>query len=455
MNGQKLTIDDLREMARKKGGVCLSEVYINAQAKYRWRCSEGHEWGAIGSSVRRGSWCPTCSGHPKLTLDDMKLLASERGGKCLSTEYTDSKSHLEWECSEGHGWETTAGSIRQGAWCPVCAAKRRADLRRGDIEEFRLIANMRGGRCLSTEYQDAISPLKWECSEGHEWRANANSVKRGSWCPTCAGVSRLTIEDVRRTASGLGGKCISTEYKNIDSQLAWECSEGHRWKTAAGNIRSGRWCPTCAGNSKLTLDDMKHLAYERGGKCLSMEYRDNQSRLEWECSEGHKWEARAGHVRSGSWCPTCSATISAKGEQFASEILNETGHYFSKEHPDWLLYSHGRKLELDCLCHSRSIALEYQGQQHFEELPFFHRKEGAFKDQQERDEFKRQRCAENKVLLFEVRAVNGPTPEKVRAALARITHELAIPLEINPEYRQMLEEHDLAYYPTQDDQKAA
>ena len=32
------------------------------------------------------------------------------------------------------------------------------------------------------------------------------------------------------------------------------------------------WCPVCAGNRKLELKDLRKLARERGGKCLSREY---------------------------------------------------------------------------------------------------------------------------------------------------------------------------------------
>ena len=27
----------------------------------------------------------------------------------------------------------------------------------------------------------------WKCDKGHEWKASPVNVKRGSWCPFCAG----------------------------------------------------------------------------------------------------------------------------------------------------------------------------------------------------------------------------------------------------------------------------
>ena len=81
------SLDDLRALARARGGECLSREYHGVMTDYRWRCAEGHEWVALGNRVRRGSWCPHCAGRLRLTIDEMQALARERGGLCLSTVY--------------------------------------------------------------------------------------------------------------------------------------------------------------------------------------------------------------------------------------------------------------------------------------------------------------------------------------------------------------------------------
>ena len=59
----KLTIEQMHALAKERGGVCLSTVYVNSYTKLRWRCSEGHEWEATPSNVKRlDSWCPACVG---------------------------------------------------------------------------------------------------------------------------------------------------------------------------------------------------------------------------------------------------------------------------------------------------------------------------------------------------------------------------------------------------------
>ena len=50
---------------------------------------------------------------------------------------------------------------------------------------------------------------------------------------------------MRDLAKSKKGKCLSDTYVNIDSKLEWECDKGHRWETRPYLIRTGSWCPKC------------------------------------------------------------------------------------------------------------------------------------------------------------------------------------------------------------------
>ena len=50
-----------RELARARGGSCLSKHFVNSHAKLRWLCHQGHECSASYAPVRKGSWCPQCA----------------------------------------------------------------------------------------------------------------------------------------------------------------------------------------------------------------------------------------------------------------------------------------------------------------------------------------------------------------------------------------------------------
>lgn len=54
------------------------------------------------------------------TLKDMQELAKSRGGQCLSTDYVDIKSKLKWKCGFRHEFEATPRLILAGHWCNEC-----------------------------------------------------------------------------------------------------------------------------------------------------------------------------------------------------------------------------------------------------------------------------------------------------------------------------------------------
>ena len=433
-----LKIKEMQQLAKSRGGKCLSSKYINIHSKLMWECDQGHSWKAKPFHIKHsGSWCPVCAGK-YLTIKDMRDLANLKGGKCLSEHYEGAHTELHWECLKGHSWEAKPNSIKNmGHWCPRCAGLGQT------IQDMKEIARARAGNCLSKKYINAHEKLLWECGNNHRWSAKPSSIKSGTWCPECAsGISErickeyfqqvfekpfpkrrpkwlindrgnqmeldgyckelriafehqgsqhttldthfITTEDelllrkqddkkkaqlckqnsvrliaipqlftdtkldellqfiyaecktkrIRRPAGMLdkqieltsawmskesklvikemnllaklkGGKCLSAAYLNYSSDLEWECSEGHIWSAPASRIRKGHWCSHCAGNVKLTIEDMNEFATKRGGKCISKKYINIDTKLKWKCSEGHIWETIPYLIKKGSWCPRC------------------------------------------------------------------------------------------------------------------------------------------------------
>src|SRR6185369_7591084 len=104
------------------GGQCLSTVYIDSHTPLNWKCAKGHQWSATRSSIYNNkSWCRKClTGKSRGSIQIMQQIAEKRGGRCLSTEYINCNTKLDWECVKGHRWSTTPEIISQGSWCQVC-----------------------------------------------------------------------------------------------------------------------------------------------------------------------------------------------------------------------------------------------------------------------------------------------------------------------------------------------
>lgn len=189
------------------------------------------------------------------------------------------------------------------------------------IRDMQQWASYKGGKCLSKEYWNVHTKLTWMCASGHTWDAIPNRIRDGQWCPVCNGKQKGTIEQMQAVAAGRGGKCISKTYINANTRLEWECIKGHTWKSTAGCIKYGQWCPHCYGNAKLTIEKMQQIAKERGGKCISKKYINKDTHLKWQCAEGHTWRSTPGSImKAKSWCPVCAKTKMTKGVHSTEEM---------------------------------------------------------------------------------------------------------------------------------------
>ena len=304
------TIEEMREMAAERGGRCLSEVYLGSIAHLEWECAEGHRWRAVPNNVRRGGWCPVCARHRQggnaysVTIDSLREVALSRGGECLETKYLGAFVRHRWRCAEGHTWDAIADSVRRGSWCPTCSARAHAH----SLEEIRAWAASRGWTCLSDHYETCMTKLEWECERGHRWEAPLNYVQTHA-CPHCQDENRRAtgLADCQAIAASRGGKCLSTEFMGTHLFLEWECAQGHRWSTRVAAIKAGTWCPTCNNLRRRTsIEEMQERALARGGVCLSEIYDTNKTKLRWRCHAGHEWEAVPTSIKAGTWCPVCA-----------------------------------------------------------------------------------------------------------------------------------------------------
>jgi hypothetical protein len=492
---RKLTIEQMRTIAKSRGGKCLSKKYVNSKTNLKWECAKGHRWEAKASQVKyEKTWCRECSGNKRLTINDIQNIAKSRGGICVSKKYKNAHTDLRWECSKGHHWKARPANVKNGTWCPKCAKENAGNSQRLTIEEMRALAKKRGGKCLSKTYRNAHTKLLWECANGHQWKARPANVKKVSWCPECSSgisericrtylrqifgkpfpksrpvwlknsrgnqmeldgyckslniafehqgeqhyttdnrfikskeslqrrkrddsdkqslcqdngirlilipqlFSRTQLEDLQRVifnecqrlhirrpagmldkkigiknawkgthnlkqlnrmhsiAKSRGGKCLSEEYVNDRTKLEWKCKKGHRWNTTPLSVKGGNWCGICSGKQKLTIEQMHSIAKSRGGKCLSKKYVTAKTKLQWQCAKGHRWKTDADSVKnSGTWCPECSGSKRLTIKDMQNIAKSRGGKCLSTKY-----VNQSRKLEWECaLGHKWKKELKY------------------------------------------------------------------------------------------------
>jgi hypothetical protein len=202
-----------------------------------------------------------------------------------------------------------------------------------------------------------LTKYTWECSKGHQWEAKANNIQQGNWCPECSGYKRHDLEWLHELAIKNNGKCLSIDYINMHNKYQWQCKEGHIWEAKANNIQQGKWCPECGGAKLKNIQFLHDIASIKNGKCLSDKYIDIHTKYLWQCAEGHTWEATANNIQRDRWCPTCFH----KHSKAEIELYN----YVKGFYPEAISGQRGilpeHRFELDIYLPSLKKAIEYDG----------------------------------------------------------------------------------------------
>ncbi|CAG8776981.1 19721_t:CDS:2, partial [Racocetra persica] len=272
----------------------------------------------------------------KLTLEDACAIARNRGGQCLSTQYTTNKDLLLWCCSNNHEWRASLSHIKYSkSWYPHCA-------------------------------KVACYTIKDRCSNYHEWYAHLNNIKnQNQWCPYCANRVSHTIEDARQIAINRNRKCLLTEYINIACH---------------------------------SIEDAKKIAISRNRDCISTIYYNNHLPLLWRCENNYIFTATLNAIKNQhTWYPFCSKKHKDLCRKIITKYLGSPSPI---RKPDFLKtpeYPTG--LELDISYYDYGFVIEVQGIQHEHQIKFFHPNFEDFEKQQTWDQLTEELCEENWIAL--------------------------------------------------------
>lgn len=364
----------LRTIARNNGGRLLSNIFHGARENHRFECAEGHQWSASASNVwkKNGTWCPTCAGRKKNLKEFINIIRA-KGGTCHSDKYESMTSYLDVVCADGHRFQITPASLKRGSWCKQCFPYL--------MESFcRLVLEYHLGFSLPTKYPswlvsdyggrmqldgyDELNKFAFEYQgEQHYQNIEAfgdeTDLKRRksldlqkqiicknnnvvlleipfiSYLKQCRDIEVHIVELLKKTLPGYkqskpfgvirradvpvpsklqnlkriaeekGGECLSTVYLGVDGYVELRCANGHEWETRASNVFKGHWCRTCAGLDKYYLEDIRKLVENNGGTLISDKYSGAHEKLLVSCDKGHVFKSTASKMLRGIWCPEC------------------------------------------------------------------------------------------------------------------------------------------------------
>jgi hypothetical protein len=184
---RRLSVNEMHELAKKKGGLCLSSTYKNSSTPILWQCKEGHQWKSTLSAVKhRGDWCKKCAGLQRGTIGEMRRLARKHGGECLSPKYTNRRTKLTWKCKEEHVWDALPYPIKEGTWCGICADKE-TGLKKRELQLKKIKQVLKKFKyALASEDYINNNFITLVCRKGHCWQVLSRTIiKERGLCPDC------------------------------------------------------------------------------------------------------------------------------------------------------------------------------------------------------------------------------------------------------------------------------
>lgn len=215
------------------------------------------------------------------------------------------------------------------------------------------------------------------------------------------------FEKFKAYAIERGGELLSHEYLSCSSKLTFRCAAGHTFSSWPSSMWHGKtWCKSCSAarsrnqfmKDRDFLAELQEIARQRGGIVLSSEYIRSDVKLRFACADGHEWDSRPNDVRRGTWCPSCAN----KTEGMVRRYLEcRFGEPMPSRRLPWLVDQLGKQRVLDGYSEELKLAFEYHGVQHFEHTKFFHT-DKTLEQQQDRDAFVRDACADAGVTLLEI-----------------------------------------------------
>lgn len=260
-----------------------------------------------------------------LHFEAIKQAIEGNGGKIL--QYSGISQRTKYQCRCGEiGHTSTRHVVRTLKNPGVCLSCLMKDVR-DDQEPAKLAKNYEyvkskfSGQCLRRGEE-----CKWvfQCAEGHEFEAEMGNVRQGKWCPTCR--QQELARKVKAKGEAAGFELLTPEPSMVGASQ-WRCCNGHEFERKASKILSTSRCPVChvaQSSVKVLVPSKIHLQTTKDQK---------QEQVK------NYIESRGGCVVAGSYESSRSVfTVDCgKGHQWQPTAVT-----LLKSNPSWCPHCAGR-----------------------------------------------------------------------------------------------------------------
>lgn len=221
-----------------------------------------------------------------------------------------------------------------------------------------------------------------------------------------------TIEEVFQLFERRNYELISKEYKNNHEKLDYICIR-HKDKgvqqITLGHFLTGEGCKYCGyertAKAKMVPDE-HYIKWCHANNCtyIGRYIKNNQTHIQFMCNKHLNLgiqEKSITNLEKTNGCPHCK---SSKGENHIEDILVKNNIEYIRQ-KRFVECRDKYTLPFDFYIPKYNVAIEYDGEQHYEPIPFTGDYEVAVKehiDTKRRDEIKNKYCEDNNITLIRI-----------------------------------------------------
>lgn len=428
---RKLTTEEFIAKAREVHGdkYDYSKTdYIYNRIKVRIKCREcGKYFWQTPNSHLSGHGCPYHGG-----VKFNKNIFIEKSKKTHGNKYDYSKvnyiNNNTKVCiicpKHGEFWQTPSAHMN-GEGCKKCRNDKLTSDRSFSNEQFIKQAIGVHGNIYDYSkiiYKNARTKVEIICPKhGSFFQTPDNHLRGKNGCPLCKW-ERLSKhqsfsndEFINRARDVHGDKFdySKVKYINANTKVCIICPiHGEFWITPGNHINSKNGCKKC-GNDSVSKKKLMSTDYfvERAKNIHGDKYdysfvsgvNRSADKVKIKCNKcGKIFYSTRSNILAGHGCPNCR---NSQGELKINDYLKQNNIEYKAQYPIKLeqqMFSRNN-LRIDFYLPKYNTFIEFNGEQHYKYISYFHKTEEDFNKQVERDKRLKQYCKDNKIKLIVIK----------------------------------------------------
>ena len=159
---------------------------------------------------------------------------------------------------------------------------------------------------LEKGYSNNRTKMQYRCKCGNISEIDFSNFQKGQRCSKCAGNKKLSYEDVFQLFQQNKCELLEDKYSNSVTKMKYRCSCGNISGTTLGNFKKGKRCMKCSGNEKFSFKYVFDFFKNKGCELLENGYKEANTKMRYSCNCGNIDKIRFRAFKRGDSCHNCA-----------------------------------------------------------------------------------------------------------------------------------------------------